>query len=341
MKLEVIQLEMESKKIESRFIRITRESGIPLIGHIAFGILDRGTSLLQVRCTTVCNANCQFCSTDGGPNSKFHKTNYIVDIDYLTEEVEKLAKIKGNDLIIFLDSVGEPTTHPNFIELVACLKQIQQVKEIIVITNGTLLTKEKIDNLEKAGLTRINLSFHSIDPELSKKLFGMPTYNVNKTIELIKYIKQNTKIDLMLTPVWLPNINDKEIVKIINLCKEFNCKIGLQNYETYKYSRKMKGAKKQTYWKFYNKIKLWEKDFDIKLIMKNTDLGIEKRPRMQEVFSIGEKTNVKIVCSGWYPNQMIGVARNRCISINNCEKTIGETIKVKILENKNNIYIAE
>ena len=30
-------------------IYVTRESGIPLVGHTAFGLIDRGTNLIQVR----------------------------------------------------------------------------------------------------------------------------------------------------------------------------------------------------------------------------------------------------------------------------------------------------
>lgn len=336
MKLQLIQIKQENKSV----VRITKESGIPLIGNIFIGVIDRGTNLLQVRATTLCNMNCTFCSTDGGPYSKYHKTNYIVDIDYLVEEVEKIVKIKGNNLIIFLDSVGEPMSHPDFVELVRKLKCIKEIKEIVTITNGTFLTRDRVDSLKEAGLTRINLSIHSLDSVLSKKLFGMNSYNIEKVVEMIRYVKQKG-IDLMLTPVYLPNINDKDIEEIIKFAKDINCKIGLQKYETYKYSRKMKGTKKQTYWKFYRQMREWEKKYGIKLRYSYCDLGIEKRPRIPEVFNIGDKINAEIACHGWLLGQMIGKSNGRCISINSCENTIGNKIIVKILQNKNNIYLAE
>jgi uncharacterized Fe-S cluster-containing radical SAM superfamily enzyme len=31
---------------------------MPLAGHIAFGVIDRGTNILQVRPTTICPYNC-------------------------------------------------------------------------------------------------------------------------------------------------------------------------------------------------------------------------------------------------------------------------------------------
>ena len=195
MKLEIINQKMtESSNI--RLIKIAKESGIPLIGCIAFGIIDRGTNLLQVRCTSVCNMNCAFCSTAAGPYSKWHKTNYVVDVDYLVEEVEKVAKLKG-EVIIFLDSVGEPMMHPDFVELVRKLRSIKEVKGIIVITNGTFLTKEKIDGLKEAGLSRINLSFHSLDNELAKKLFqkgiDVPIEDFNENLEKTKELLKERK----------------------------------------------------------------------------------------------------------------------------------------------------
>ena len=70
-------------------IKVTKESGIPLMGCIAFGIIDRGTNLLQIRPTTVCPLNCPFCSTDAGPFSRLHDVNFEVECDYLVEEIEK------------------------------------------------------------------------------------------------------------------------------------------------------------------------------------------------------------------------------------------------------------
>ena len=44
---------------------------------------------------------------------------------------------------------------------------------------------------------------------------------------------------------------------------------------------------------------------------------------------------------GWYDGQMIGVAKDRCISIINCDKEIGDLVNIKILESNNNLYIGE
>ena len=138
MKLNVMQEERVTP-IKPKLVTVTRESGIPLLGALPFGIIDRGTNLLQVRCTSLCNMRCTFCSTSAN-DFNIHSTNYLVDVDYLTEEVEKIARFKGGDVIIFLDSVGEPMSHPHFVDLVRKLKQIQEVKEIV---DGINTTKAK------------------------------------------------------------------------------------------------------------------------------------------------------------------------------------------------------
>ncbi|MBW3014836.1 radical SAM protein [Candidatus Woesearchaeota archaeon] len=324
-------------------INITKESGIPLIGCIAFGIIDRGTNLIQIRPTSICNLCCPFCSTDSGKCSKRHQADYNIDLSYLIEWVKEVVDYKneqGCSVEANIDSVGETTLYPDLIELVKKLNKIKGIHFISMQTNASFLTKEMIDKLIKAGLGRINLSIHTLDKELGKKLAGVPSYDVSKIIELCKYISKQ-KIELFLTPVWMPKINDKDIIDIIKLAKELNVRLGIQKYETYKYSRKIKGAKELTYWKFYDQLKKWEKEFKVDLILTRQNMNIKKCQRLPSQFKKGDKVNALVKCPGWINGQMIGVAGNRCISINNCTKKPGQMQKVKILEDKNNIFLAE
>ena len=327
----------ENQENSVEIIRITKESGIPLIGFIAFGVLDRGTNLLQVRCTSICNMKCTFCSTSAN-NFNMHPINYIVDIDYLLEEVEKVVEFKGENVHIFLDSVGDPMSHPNFIELVEKLKKIKNITKVDLITNGSFLNKEKILLLEKAGLNRLNISVHSLNELKSKLLFGNSNYNIEKIKENLKFIKE-TKIELWITPVWIPKINDEDIIEIIKFCKENNFNIGLQKYETYKHSRKVKKARNLTYWKFYKQLENWEKEFGINLKIKN-DPTITRRKSLPLVFDVNEKIQVIVVAKGWFKDQVIAKAKDRCVTVLDCNADIGNKINVKIIENKNNIYIA-
>ncbi|MEM2122941.1 MAG: hypothetical protein QXE79_04820 [Candidatus Bathyarchaeia archaeon] len=82
-----------------RLIRIPGDVELPLIGCVAFGLIDRGTNLIQVRPISGCNLNCIYCSVDEGPESRSRISNFLVDLDYLLEWFKGLAAFKGNENI--------------------------------------------------------------------------------------------------------------------------------------------------------------------------------------------------------------------------------------------------
>lgn len=307
---------------------------IPLIGCLAFGIVDRGSNLLQIRPTSLCNLNCRFCSTSAGVQSKVHDVYFEVDFEHLLNWIKKTIELKS-EILANLDSVGEIFNYPDIYELVKRLKEMKGVKEISMQTNGMLMDFTKVKNY----VDRINLSINSLDPEKAKYLAGCESYDLEKIKNLAKKISES-KVELLLAPVWVPNVNDEDIIGIIKLAKELNCKIGIQKYEVYKYGRKIEKAKKISYYQFYKQLEKWETEFDIKLKLGPVYFGIKKAKRFDLKFRKEDKVNLEIACPGWNKGQMIGVAKNRCITINDCDKKIGDRVNIKILENKNNIYIA-
>jgi uncharacterized Fe-S cluster-containing radical SAM superfamily enzyme len=325
--------------------KVTRESGIPLIGCVYFGIIDRGSNLLQVRPSCSCNLNCPFCSVDAGPCSKTRATNFEVELNYLVDEVKKVAEFKGEDVECHIDSPGEPMLYPEIVELVAALKKIPEVSVVSMQSNGTLLNPEVIKKLEAAGLDRINLSMHALEPELAKKLAGLDWYDIEKIKEVARLIAKS-RIDLLIAPVYMPNVNDAEIPKLIRFAKDIGAgkkwpMIGIQKFEKYRLGRNMKGIRLQNWWRFYNRsIKLWEKEFGMKLILSPKDFGIDKQQMLPVVMEKGEKVNVVLAAQGWLNNEMLGFAKGRVVSVLNCLKRDGN-LKVKIVSNKHNIYLAE
>jgi len=323
-------------------INIPKDIEIPLIGLIQIGIVDRGSNLLQVRPTTICNLLCPFCSTAGGrpADTPNHPSQFIVEAEYFVNWIKEAIKLKEGEVReINIDSVGEPTSHPELIKIIKLIKKIPEIEFISMQTNGTLLTKEKIKELEKAGLNRVNLSIHTLDKEQGKLLSCTQTYNVENIIEVAKEIVKS-KIELTLTPVWVPKVNDKAIEDIIKFSKELKCKIGIQKYEEYKHSRKMK-TKEVNWYKFYKQLEIWEKQFDIKLKLGPLDYNIKRSKRIPLVFEQGDKVRVKVLCQGWMKNEVIASVNNRALTVVECNAKPGETINVKVLDTKNSLYIAK
>lgn len=325
--------------------RITRESEIPLVGSLYFGIIDRGTSLLQIRPSCGCNISCPFCSVDAGPHSKTRVTSYEVEMEYLLEAVEEIARFKGPGVECHIDSPGEPLMYRRISDLVAAMKAVDEVKTVSVQTNGTLLDPKMIASLESAGLDRVNLSMHALDPDLARQLAGVDWFDIEKIAGAARAVAQS-RIDLLIAPVYLPGINDAEIPKLIRFAQEIGAgkcfpPLGIQKFEHYRYGRSPKGVKAQSWWQFFNRsIKEWEKEEKIPLRLDlEKDFGNERRPFIPLTMKKGEKVTVEIRAPGWIRGEMLGVANNRVVSVYNCPKESGQ-LRVKIVATKHNIYTA-
>ena len=320
-------------------IRITKDSKIPLLGCIAFGIIDRGSDLVQVRATTRCNLSCIFCSTDAGSTSLYHGTDFEVDPGYLAEWLHEVLRLKGIPLEVNLDSVGEPTAYPHLIELVKAIAQLENVKRISMQTNGTLLSERLIDELADAGLSQLNISINSYQLQKDETwMRGSESYNLQKVIDMARYASSK-KLDLLIAPLWMPTLNDAEMPKLIQLAKDLKAQIGIQKYETYRFSRKAPGVKAMNWWRFYAQLKDWEKKFGIPLLIDRQKY--RRASRIPEVFRPREKAHVTIRAPGWFTGQMLGVAKDRCISVERCTADIGDIVPVRITETKNGLYLAQ
>ncbi|MDD1683857.1 MAG: radical SAM protein [Methanoregula sp.] len=322
---------------------ITEESGIPLMGSLYFGIIDRGTSLLQVRPSCGCNLNCPFCSVDAGPKTLTRATSYEVEMEYLLGAAEEIARFKGPGVECHIDSPGEPLMYRRLPELVAALRELSDVTAISLQTNGTLLDSATIAALESAGLDRINLSLHALDPAIAKELAGVDWFDIDRPTESARAVARS-RIDLLIAPVYMPGINDAEIPKLIRFAQEIGAgkrfpPLGIQKFEHYRYGRSPKGVKAQSWWQFYNRsIAAWEKESGLRLRLDPVrDFGTVRRPFVPLAFNKGEKVTVEIRAPGWIRGEMLGVARNRVVSVYNCEKPSGN-VRVKIVSTKHNIY---
>lgn len=317
-------------------IYIHKNSGIPLIGSNSFGIIDRNTSIIDIRPITSCNLNCIFCSVDAGISSK-NQVDFVVEREYLVEEFKKLVDFKGCNVEVHLGSQGEPLLYAEIVELIKDMASIEKVKTISMDTNGTLLTEELVDRLAKAGLTRINLSLNAIDKDLARKLVGY-NYNLDKIKEIASYIAK--KMELAIAPVLVPSFNDDEMEKLIEFAKKIKGDrkgyfIGIQNFLNYRFGR---NPCKQLSWdEFYLRIKDLEKKTHTKLIIGPEDFNIQKTKKLPRPFKKGQIIKAEIVCPGRLKNEMLAVASNRTISVPNCFKK--GIVKIKITRTKHNIFM--
>jgi len=114
--------------------------------------------LAQIIPTRRCNLTCTYCN-------EFDKDSAPVPTEEMLRRVDKLCAL-GTGIITF--SGGEPTLHPDLDLLIRRARQGGAI--VTVITNGLLLTPERIKLLNAAGLDYLQISIDNVKPdEVSKK----------------------------------------------------------------------------------------------------------------------------------------------------------------------------
>ncbi len=323
---------------------------VPLLGSIAFGVIDRGTNVLQVRPTTLCPLNCIFCSVDAGPRSRLRQAEYIVDPHWLVEWVKVIAAYKQVHVEALIDGVGEPLTYPYIVELVAMLKRTPGVKTVAIETHGATLNYKLILKLNDAGLDRINLSIDTLNTEKAKMLTGVEWYDVNRVMRLAEFIAKETDIDLHVTPVWLPGVNDKDVVDVVKWAIRIGAgkkwpPVTIQKYIAHKYGRKPKGVREVSWHHFWRWLSDLEKRIGVKLHYSMDEWGMMYAKKVPEPYKRGEIIEATIISLGWLKNELLAVD-NECkriitIILRDNELKIGETVRARIIRSRDNIYIAE
>ena len=101
-------------------------------------------------------------------------------------------------------SGGEPLCHPKFWEIVEKLRQ--QLLQVTLTTNGTLLTKEVVRSLKFLGVNWVQLSLHSLDEAIHDKMMGKGSYK--KILDAIDFLNDQSIGYSISSVITKDNINN-------------------------------------------------------------------------------------------------------------------------------------
>jgi hypothetical protein len=105
-----------------------------------------------------CNLDCGYCN-------EYDKTSDPVPLQTMLGRIDRLADL-GTTIITL--SGGEPTLHPDLDAIIARIRERGAIATLI--TNGLLLTGERIEKLNRAGVDYLQISIDNARPdEVSKK----------------------------------------------------------------------------------------------------------------------------------------------------------------------------
>jgi MoaA/NifB/PqqE/SkfB family radical SAM enzyme len=108
--------------------------------------------------TRRCNLACEYCS-------EYDHFSPPVSLEALAARVDRLAAL-GTSIVTI--SGGEPLLHPDLDEVIARIRRRGSIAGLI--TNGYLLTPERIRALNRAGLDHLQISIDNVTPgTVSKK----------------------------------------------------------------------------------------------------------------------------------------------------------------------------
>jgi hypothetical protein len=299
---------------------IHRNSGIPLIGNVAF--------------VTSCNLDCVYCSISEGISSK--KNDFVVEEEYMVEELEKFLGWLDEDVEIHIGVQGEPFLYQDMSLLISDIQKMKRVHTISIDTNSTLLSKEKIDVLAKNSKLQVNMSLDAIDEKIAKNMAGVKNYNVKHVKDMIAYASEKLKV--ILAPVLVKGYNEKEIEEIIKYIKTLKKQpiLGIQNFLQYKTGRSP--GKEMSWDDFYTLLEKLEKKHDIKLKLQKEDFDIRKLKPLPKPFKEGDEVQAVIKSMDRFTNSVIAVSKDRNISVPGVRYQKDKKINVKIVRDKHNVF---
>jgi MoaA/NifB/PqqE/SkfB family radical SAM enzyme len=114
---------------------------------------DQKALYCQLIVTRRCNLSCGYCN-------EFDKISQPVPYETLVQRIDHLTDVLGVTIMDFLG--GEPLLHPRIADLVAYARRKGCWTNII--TNGLLLSTERITQLNAAGLNSMCVSIDRINP---------------------------------------------------------------------------------------------------------------------------------------------------------------------------------
>ena len=126
---------------------------------IAHGLASRDHPVLaHIIPMRRCNLSCAYCN-------EYDDVSKPVPIETMYQRVDRLAELGASVITI---SGGEPLLHPDLDLLIARIRRHGMIAGMI--TNGYLLTAERVKRLNRAGLDHLQISIDNVMPdEVSKK----------------------------------------------------------------------------------------------------------------------------------------------------------------------------
>jgi cyclic pyranopterin phosphate synthase len=139
------------------------------------------------------------------------------------EEIEEIARAAAALGIVKIRLTGgEPLVRRGILDIVRRVACVRGVSEVALTTNGTLLA-ENARKLKDAGLTRVNVSIDTMDPEKYREITRGG--EIESVLEGIRAATEAGLTPIKLNAVLMGGINEGFIKPLVEMTKESDFRV--------------------------------------------------------------------------------------------------------------------
>lgn len=164
-----------------------------------------------------CNARCIHCPNAAtGFDASVKKADQFMTWETFKKVADECAKYPHN--MVRVSSAGEILIHPKAMEYIEYLLKVKTDKNVVLTTNGSLLTPAKSKRLLEGGIRAIEISVDAADAETFEKIrLGLRFEKVLSNIMALKQLRDEGgyKTSILVSVIEQP-ANEGQIQRIID-----------------------------------------------------------------------------------------------------------------------------
>ena len=177
---------------------------------------------LRISITDRCNFRCVYCME---PDVQFQPRENVMT----PGEIIRMARVAQSLGVRKIRLTGgEPTLHPQLTEIISGIRAATDV-EIAMISNGSLLTRQKLSAWKRTGLDRITISIDSVRADRFARV-TRSTVTPEDVIAGIEMCVAEGLTPLKLNAVLVRGQNDDEAVELARLARRFDVEMRFIEY---------------------------------------------------------------------------------------------------------------
>lgn len=174
---------------------------------------QRQIKYLRLSVTDRCDMRCFYCMPKGF--NDFETPDHWLNFNEITQVIRCFAKLGVQSVRI---TGGEPLVRKNLAVLITKLNAIDEIRDLSLSTNALQLQKNaKI--LKQSGVSRINVSLDTLQPERFKKITNGP---LDRVMDGLMAAKTAGFDPVKINMVVMNGVNDDEVVDMVEFCIEHN-----------------------------------------------------------------------------------------------------------------------